>query len=42
MKESLAEHERLLETLEAKNLARAAQISEEHHLESMRRLIEVI
>ena len=42
MKESLTEHEELLGALEANNLERAAQISEEHHLESMRRLIEVI
>jgi DNA-binding GntR family transcriptional regulator len=42
MKESLVEHERLLKALEANNLVKAAKISEEHHLESMRRLIEVI
>lgn len=41
MKESLVEHEKLLKALETNNLVKAAQISKEHHLESMRRLIEV-
>jgi DNA-binding GntR family transcriptional regulator len=42
MQESLVEHERLLKALEAHKPLKASRISEEHHLESMRRLLEVI
>jgi DNA-binding GntR family transcriptional regulator len=38
--ESLAEHEEILNALEARDVARAAQAVERHRLRAMRRLAE--